>query len=208
MNSKCRGIVIKRIDVGEADRLLVIFTDTLGKITARAKGIKKGLSRLAGHLEPYQVVSLWLHEGNRGNQIPLLIGAELLETFPSISSSLKKTGLAFYFGELVDKTISEKDPHPEIFELLVFALRGLRPEKIHPLLVSFFELNLLRFLGLKPPLLLLNKEPEIKKMLTGELPEVFSEEKILTIKSQAHLFLVEQVERKFKSLEFLQKIKI
>lgn len=203
MNSKCQGIVIKRIDVAEADRLLVIFTDTLGKITVRAKGIKKGLSKLAGHLEPYQVVALWLHEGNRANQLPLVIGAELKESFPRLSSSLQKTGLAFYFGELIDKTTLERDPHPEIFKLFSLALAGLNQEKIHPLLVSFFELNLLRFLGFHPPM----EDPEIKEMLAGELPLDVSEEKILEIKKKAHTFLIEQVEKKFKSLEFLQKIK-
>ncbi|MDQ3929945.1 MAG: DNA repair protein RecO, partial [Chloroflexota bacterium] len=48
---KSEAVVIKRSDLGEADKILTIFTPHFGKLRVVAKGVRKVSSRLAGHVE-------------------------------------------------------------------------------------------------------------------------------------------------------------
>src|SRR5436305_5617774 len=45
------AIVLKRTDLGEADRVLTLLTPNKGKFHAIAKGIRRPISKKAGHLE-------------------------------------------------------------------------------------------------------------------------------------------------------------
>jgi DNA repair protein RecO (recombination protein O) len=55
------GIVLKRRNVGEADRILTVFTKKYGKIRVIAKGVRRITSRRAGHIEVFTRVILTLH---------------------------------------------------------------------------------------------------------------------------------------------------
>ena len=48
---RVEAVVLRRIDFGEADRVLVLFTRERGKLPVVAKGIRRISSRMAGHLE-------------------------------------------------------------------------------------------------------------------------------------------------------------
>ena len=45
------AIVLKRSDLGEADRILTLFTPHKGKVHVIAKGVRRITSKRAGHLE-------------------------------------------------------------------------------------------------------------------------------------------------------------
>ncbi len=45
---KSEAVVIRRSDLGEADKILTIFTPHFGKLRVVAKGVRKVTSRLAG----------------------------------------------------------------------------------------------------------------------------------------------------------------
>src|SRR5262245_10220789 len=45
------AVVLRRTDYGEADRILTLFTPSYGKVRAIAKGARRTISQLAGHLE-------------------------------------------------------------------------------------------------------------------------------------------------------------
>lgn len=47
-----QGIILKKIDIGEADAFITIYTKEYGKMRARAQGVKKEDAKLKGHLEP------------------------------------------------------------------------------------------------------------------------------------------------------------
>ena len=50
-NYQTEAIIIKKIKLGEADRILTLYTPHLGKIRAVAKGVRRPRSKMAGHLE-------------------------------------------------------------------------------------------------------------------------------------------------------------
>jgi DNA repair protein RecO (recombination protein O) len=60
---KTEAVVLRSIRLGEADRVLHLYTVDRGRIGAVAKGVRKVKSRFGGRLEPLSRVKLVLHEG-------------------------------------------------------------------------------------------------------------------------------------------------
>lgn len=148
MQYKCRGIILKRTNLGEADRIITIFTDKFGKIRVVAKGVRKTLSRMAGHLEPFCLTRLELAEGKN---LDVITGAQVEKCFLPLRSDLEKTNASFYFTEVIDKMVEEREPHSEIYHLLDDTLEHIN-DIAGPLLKPYFEINFLTEMGMRPEL--------------------------------------------------------
>lgn len=213
MTYKCQGIVLKRRNLDEADRIFVIFTDKYGKRVAKAKGVRKILSKLAGHLEPFILSELHIHESNH-NAIDTILGASSLDVFNNIRSDIRKLSLAYYFAELVDQTMQEKEVNEPLWELLKDVLDKLDKGDLK-LLPTFFELNLLKLIGFMPNLedksdfhLSLKAKDLAKEILGSIKPKEVDKKTEKELKKAVHLFLLYHLERKIKSLEFLKYAKL
>jgi len=148
MNYKTAGIVIRRFNFGEADRILTIFTQRFGKIKAIARGVRKITSKMAGSLEPFILVELQLHEGKTFYTIT---GVDIKKEFGALDCSLKKTSHLFYLAELIDKFTEENQKNLEIFDLLVNILNfSCREENCF--WVRVFELKIVELAGFHPEL--------------------------------------------------------
>ena len=112
---KTPGIILRRKNLAEADRILTIFTQKRGKVKAVAKGVRWLKSHLAGHLELFCLSDLILAEGKN---LDTIIGAELIKSYPKLRADLARTNQAYYLAEITDKLTVEADPHSEIFQLL------------------------------------------------------------------------------------------
>jgi DNA repair protein RecO (recombination protein O) len=60
---KTEAVVLRSIRLGEADRVLHLYTEERGRVGAVAKGVRRVKSRFGGRLEPLSRVKLVLHEG-------------------------------------------------------------------------------------------------------------------------------------------------
>ena len=119
---KTQGIIIKRRNFGEADRILTIYTKRSGKISAIAKGVRKPLSKLGGHLELFYVTDFILSEGRN---FDIVAGAELCEDFPKLRKNLHATEQAFYISELTDKLLHDEIESRKIYSLLYETLKNI-----------------------------------------------------------------------------------
>ncbi|HAR55062.1 TPA: DNA repair protein RecO [Patescibacteria group bacterium] len=147
---KTKGIIIKRINLGEADKILTILTADRGKIRVIAKGMRKPNAKLGGFLELFRYNDYMLAEGRN---LDLVTGASTIESFRQISLSLHRLGLAYYVAELIDKLVEETQDADTIFDLTHSVFREINQQKLPiDLIKSFFELNLLSILGLRPEL--------------------------------------------------------
>lgn len=164
------GVVIKRKDIGEADRLLTLFTKRYGKIRVVAKGVRRIKSRRGGHVELFNHVALYLH---KGRQFDIVTEAQAVDTHLRIRKNLDLIGLAYYVCELIDGLCAEHQPHPRVYELLVAALRELDGG-----IIQTFEQTLLFELGFLP------KNASSTKLHTSSFIEHLLERKI---KSKAFL---------------------
>lgn len=143
---KTEGIVIKRKDFGEADRILTVFTKNQGKIKVVAKGVRKISSRRASHVELLNQSILTIHDG----KMPILTEAETLRHYPILKNDLKKCGFAFYVCELIDGLLAEYQESRIAFNLMQDVLTRLQTETKPWNLISKFEQDLLVSLGFFP----------------------------------------------------------
>ncbi|MCL5970605.1 MAG: DNA repair protein RecO [Patescibacteria group bacterium] len=145
-NYKTEGIIIKRRNIGEADRILTVFTKKNGKISIKAPGVRKIRSKRSPHIEVLNLSMLSLY---KGKTLPILIEAETLETFSNIKNFLPKIAVAYHACEIVDGLCPEEEENKEVFFLLKEFLERLCFEN-HDLLILDFEKNLLKSLGFFP----------------------------------------------------------
>lgn len=146
---KTDGIILKRINFGEADKILTIFTKKHGKIKILAKGVRRITSRRSPNVELFNCVTLFVH---RGKTFDILTEAQVSNTFTSIRKNLELVGLAYYICELVDGLCAEHQPHPKVYELLLSTLNELDHGLNLPAgrQVQKFESTLLFELGFLP----------------------------------------------------------
>ncbi|MDI6814588.1 MAG: DNA repair protein RecO, partial [Dehalococcoidales bacterium] len=85
-NYQTEAIIIKKIKLGEADRILTLYTPHLGKIRAVARGVRRPRSKLAGHLEllTHSLVSL-----ARGRNLDTITGSQTINSFLPLKSDLQ-----------------------------------------------------------------------------------------------------------------------
>jgi len=57
------AVVLRSMRLGEADRVLHLYTEAHGRVGAVAKGVRKTMSRFGARLEPLSHVDLVLHRG-------------------------------------------------------------------------------------------------------------------------------------------------
>lgn len=144
---RTEGIILKRLNYGEADKILTIYTKHYGKIKALAKGVRKITSRKGGNVELFNQVSLFFY---KGRNLDLLTEAQVTKTFKVWRKDLKKVAVAYYFAELVDKLTPDEQPNPAVFQLLSHYLEKITSASL-PELSRSFEENLLRELGFGVP---------------------------------------------------------
>lgn len=146
---RSEAIVLSRLDFGEADRILVVFTPFRGRLDLIAKGARKSKSRLGPALDYFAHVHLELA---RGRELDVVRGVETIERFDYLRENLDAYGHASYFVELVKGLTQPREQHKDIYDLLARSLTLLN-EKIDPWVVArHFELALLYALGYRPEL--------------------------------------------------------
>lgn len=146
---RTQAIVLRRTDVGEADRLVTVLTPERGKLRLLAKGARRPTSRKAGHLELFTHVHLLVAEGQ---SLDLITQAETVEAFRPLREDLLRAAHAYYVAELVDRFAPEELENRDLFHLFRDTLERLARTSNLPLTTRYFELHLLQVAGYQPQL--------------------------------------------------------
>ncbi|MDI6858595.1 MAG: DNA repair protein RecO [Dehalococcoidia bacterium] len=146
---KTAGIVLRQRRLGEADKIITLFTPNLGKLDAVAKGVRRPRSKLGGHVEPLSHTSFLLA---KGRELDIITQAQAVELFAPVREDLDRTGRALYLVELVDRFTPERQEAYPVFRLLLESLRRLAAETSLDAVLRFFEMRLLDHLGYRPQL--------------------------------------------------------
>lgn len=143
------AVVLRRMNLGEADRLLTLFSPDEGKIKAMAKGVRRPGSRKAGHLEPFTRAKLLLA---RGRDLDIITQAEAIDLYSDLQRDLVRLGYAAYVVELLDRFTVQEGESRSLYDLLVATLSRLSAVRSPDALVRYFELRLLDLVGYRPEL--------------------------------------------------------
>lgn len=144
---RTEGVVLKRVNFGEADKIVTIYSRHYGKLSCLAKGVRRLTSRKRGALEIFNRTSFF---AVRGRGLDILTEVEPIEVFSG--RNLKRIAAAYEVCEMVDQLTVENSQEEEIYELLLAALNQISKaeEKSFPFLVNEFGQQLLRLTGFWP----------------------------------------------------------
>ncbi len=178
-NYQTEAIIIKKTKLGEADRILTMYTPDHGKIQAVARGVRRPKSKMAGHLEllTHSQISL-----ARGRNLDIITGSQTIDSFLPLKTDLWLTSYGLYIIELVNQFTPDQSEDEALFRLLLetlsnlcssdpsassgqvpsaSSLRGSPPnlatggDSVEPgqaLLLRYFELKMLEMTGYRPQL--------------------------------------------------------
>src|SRR6478672_3864222 len=119
---RAEAVVLRRLSIGETDRVVTLMTRERGKLNAVVKGARGPRSRLGGATEPFTHFNGMLA---LGQNLDVLTQAEVQNSFSGIRKDLARIGYASYFLEIVEGGVAERQPAPELWDLLVGALGTL-----------------------------------------------------------------------------------
>ncbi len=141
--------MLRRKDIGEADRILTLLTPGAGKVRVVAKGIRKPRSRKAGHLELFTRTKLLLAVGH---DLDIVTQAEVVEPYRALREDLLRSAYAGYMVELLDRFTPDNQENPELYELLTHGLEWAATARDLALAARAYELHLLSAAGFQPQL--------------------------------------------------------
>ncbi len=142
------GIALRTYKLGEADRIVTFLTPEHGKVRAVAKGVRKTKSRIGARVEPLSHVSMMCW---KGRELDVVSQVEVLDHFRAIREDLDRLASAMTMLEIADHVSLEHHPSPELFALVLNALRELDRSN-SPYLLGAFCFKLLALEGVAPSL--------------------------------------------------------
>ena len=148
-NYQTEAVIIKKTKLGEADRILTLYTPGLGKIQAVAKGVRRPKSKLSGHLELLTHSQVTLA---RGHNLDIITGSQTITGFLPLKNDLWLISYGLYVIELVNQFTADQVEDESLFRLLLDTLQRLCETNNRELLLRYFEIHLLGECGYRPQL--------------------------------------------------------
>jgi len=142
------GVVLRTIKLGEADRIVTVFTQGHGKVRAVAKGVRKTTSKFGARLEPTSHVALQCY---RGRELDVVTQVETIESNRALREGYGLLTHAVPMLEAVDQVAQEHEPNPAVYRMLTGALRTLATQRARAVTPAFFW-KLLSIEGFHPML--------------------------------------------------------
>ena len=154
---KTEAVVLRSFRLGEADRVLHVYTAERGRVGAVAKGVRRTKSRFGGRLEPLSHVELMLHQGS--GELQTVTGADLRASHHESREDPYRLAVGLIGAEAMLRLFPEQEANERAFTALTRFLDRLdeipsrapaRPA-LDPLVLSF-QLKLLWLSGYLPHL--------------------------------------------------------
>jgi len=144
------AIVLRRLDYGEADRILTLLTREHGKLAAIAKGSRRAKARSGSGLDLFTRSQMMLA---KGRNLDVVAQSERRGDTRNISGDLQRTAYACLVAEVADKVLEDRHPVDDVFELVAMTLDRLNaPERVARADAAWFLMRILELLGYQPQL--------------------------------------------------------
>ena len=145
---RTRALLLKRVEFGESDLVLALFTERYGRISALARGARKSARRFGGALEPMHTIEVALEERVK-SELFSLKEANIDVPRIGLTASLERLEAAGVVLSWVRRAAPARTPEPELWELLNALLDRLaaRVELDVPRLLAAAGLRLIAVIG-------------------------------------------------------------
>src|SRR5829696_2065924 len=113
---KTEAVVLRSMRLGEADRVLHLYTLDRGRIGAVAKGIRRTKSRYGARLEPLSHVEVLLHQGS--GELQTVTGVDLVRSHHGAREDPHRLGVGLIGLEAMLRLYTEQEANARAFEAL------------------------------------------------------------------------------------------
>ncbi len=149
MDYKYQAIVLGKYDIGETDRIYVLYTREAGKIRLVAHGVRKPQAKLAGNLETLAHSEVFVARSRGKGKIT---GVIPLDFFAAAKDKIQTLEKIFWVLSIFDRLVTQEEKDEKIFDLLLSYLRAmdalLEADEIKADIFTYgFVFKLLHFLG-------------------------------------------------------------
>jgi DNA repair protein RecO (recombination protein O) len=144
-----RGMVLRTIRLGEADRIVTLMTERHGKVRAVAKGVRRTRSKFGSRLEPLSHVALLGWQGR--SDLDIVNQVEVIDANRIVREDLDRVTVALSMLEVVDQVGQERHANPRLYEMVVGAVAALGIRN-SPMVAPAFFLKVLSLEGTAPHL--------------------------------------------------------
>lgn len=142
------GLVLRYADYKEADRMVVLLTPELGKLTVSARGARRPKSRLLAGAQLFCHANYQLFKLNEAYTMSQV---DLKESFFNIRNDINKFAYATYIINLTEEAVLPEEKSHKIYNLVIDALTFLAYSEINAQDVAHaFEVKLIDILGYRP----------------------------------------------------------
>jgi DNA repair protein RecO (recombination protein O) len=171
---RTEAIVLRSFRLGEADRVLHLYTLDRGRVGAVAKGIRKTKSRFGARLEPLSHVEILLHQGS--GELQTVTGVELVRSHHAVREDQYRLAVGLVGAEAMLRLFTEQERNERAFTALarfLDLLDEVPPQDsrsaLEPLALSF-QLKLLWLSGYLPHLTSCANCGDVDEALVGYSP--------------------------------------
>lgn len=145
---KTKGLVIKEVNTGEADRIITLFTRSHGRVSALAKGARRPKSKLAAGTQILCYSDYVLFHGKDMHSVN---SCDVIEPFYEIRHDVFKLTYCAHMVDIISDTVQENQPSSKVLQLFLNSLHMLaKTDKSPELITRVFEFRLLSILGYAP----------------------------------------------------------
>lgn len=150
MYMKIRGLVLRVTAYNDTDSLLTVLTLDQGKLTVKARGVRRKNSPLVApcQLLSYAEFTLFEYRG-----MYTINEASAIDLFVPLRNDLQRLSLGTYFAQVAELISQEDMPNPELLSLVLNGLYALsylsKPENY---VKAVFELRIACIAGYTPEL--------------------------------------------------------
>ena len=147
---KDKAVCIGKRNYSETSQIVTLFSRGQGKIGAIAKGSRRERGRFGGGIDVLAEGEILFVPPHGESTLAVLVEFDLQESFANLRRNLPSLPCAEYMSYLIGEFTEEFDPHENLYDAFVSALKRLGPQCRPECVLLNFELTLLREIGLSP----------------------------------------------------------
>ena len=150
ITTEVKGLVIRTTDIREADRLVTIFTEEMGVVTALARGARSLKSRQMSATLQFCYSSFVLYKRGEYYQVK---ECSLIESFFGIRYTIEGLALSTYIAEVLDE-VAVAEPERDLLRLALNSLYAISENKYSlEKIKASFEIRAMSIIGFMPDVL-------------------------------------------------------
>ncbi len=148
---KTPAILLSKKEIRETSCIVHFYTENFGKVKGLIKAVRGPQAVFGVYLHEFAEYDIVYYEKKR-KDIYTVSECDLKTVYRQLSVDLTRRLWAYYLVELVDKLTPLEDKNSDLYQLLSGTLRLLDSERFIDKVITIFQLQFLKLLGIMPQL--------------------------------------------------------